>query len=428
MKTMCALILLAAALFLLVPTKSDAIPAFARKHGFNCNMCHVAFIKLNDFGQRFRDNGYQVPGQAGGEKNVFDTPPPLSIRTTTGFSLYDAEVGKQKTTENTFNLFGFDFLAAGVLHKNISFLFIYTPRIDEPAADQSGPGSSGGNPSQLATLESANIVFSNMVPNLLNLRIGRFEPAYHAISSKRSYYIFEPYEVYAFGSPGNTYVFDDNQIGLEATGHCRCGFKYAAGVVNGNGGNPDNNKYKDAYLNLSKIFFKGDGQSAGQRISGFAYYGWQPKYASRIIELPDTTVDTLSVMASNEAFYRIGADASLNWKTLNLQTFLMKGVDPKKLNTLKPTEAYEFTGGFAELDWAGLLNNRLVASAMYNWVKPPCYDSDAEIKAYSGLLRYYMGDWTAVNVALHAEFTHRETGKTKPIKENEFALIMDFDF
>ncbi len=42
-----------------------AIPAFARKHGFNCHMCHVAFPKLNDFGQRFRDNGYQIPGLAG---------------------------------------------------------------------------------------------------------------------------------------------------------------------------------------------------------------------------------------------------------------------------------------------------------------------------------------------------------------------------
>jgi hypothetical protein len=410
MKTIYALVLLTAAIFLAIPTETEAIPAFARKHGFNCNMCHTAFTKLNDFGQSFRDNGYQIQGQAGGEKTVFGTPPPLAVRTTTGFSLVATDDGSLKTTTNTFNLYSLDVLAAGVMHKNVSFLMIYTPRIDEPAADSDGPGETGSNPSQLATLESANIVFSNIVPDMLNLRIGRFEPGYREISSKRSYYLFQGYEVYDFTTPGNSYVFGDNQMGLEAAGRCKRGFKYRLGVVNGNGGNPDNNKHKDVYLNLSKTLGSGTGQSAGQRIGVFGYYGWQPG------------------STATETFQRLGADLSLNWKTLNLQAFFMQGTDSKALNSLRPDEDYEFTGGFAELDWAGLLNNRLVASAMYNWTEPPCYDPDYQVRAYSGLVRYYFGDWTAVNVALHAEFTHRETGDDDPVKENRFALVMDFDF
>ena len=47
------------------PFDSQAIPSFSRKYGFNCNMCHTAYTKLNDFGQRFRDNGYQIPEQQG---------------------------------------------------------------------------------------------------------------------------------------------------------------------------------------------------------------------------------------------------------------------------------------------------------------------------------------------------------------------------
>ena len=59
-------IIIAVSLFgLLLPFDSQAIPAFARKYGFNCNMCHTGYAKLNDFGQRFRDNGYQIPGQQG---------------------------------------------------------------------------------------------------------------------------------------------------------------------------------------------------------------------------------------------------------------------------------------------------------------------------------------------------------------------------
>jgi hypothetical protein len=420
MKKLYIFVLTLTGLLFLLPETSHSIPAFARKHGFNCNMCHTSYTKLNDYGQRVRDNGYQLPGQEGFEKNVLETAPPIAIRTTTGLSVYNTKKG----TTNGFNIFGLDFLAAGVLHKNISFMFIYTPRIDEPAADYKGPDN-GTNPVQLGAVESANLIFSNIVKDALNVRIGRFEPAYHAFSSKRSFYIFEPYEIYAFATPSNCFVFDDNQIGLEATGHFRNGFKYGVGVVNGNGANPDNNQNKDFYLNLFQTFGKGDGQSAGQRIGAFGYYGWQPT----------TTPEDLLVAPTGEAncncnkpFYRLGGDASLNWKTFNLQALFMQGVDDKAFNTVESEKDYTYTGGFAELDWAGLMNNRLIASVLYNWVQPPCRDDSRTINAYSALLRYYLGDWTAVNIALHAEYTHRETGKTDKLRENLFTLLVDFDF
>ena len=37
-----------------------AIPAFARKYGLRCSACHLAWPILNDFGWRFKDNGYQL--------------------------------------------------------------------------------------------------------------------------------------------------------------------------------------------------------------------------------------------------------------------------------------------------------------------------------------------------------------------------------
>jgi len=420
MKKLHIFIITLTGLLFVIPQTSHSIPAFARKYGFNCNMCHTSFTKLNDFGQRVRDNGYQLPDQEGQEKNVFETAPPIAFRTTTGLSIYHAE----KNTTFGMNLFGLDLLAAGVLHKNISFLLVYTPRIDEPAATHWG--SFGGfSPSQLATLESANIVFSNIVKDILNFRIGRFEPAYQAFSSKRSFYIFEPYEVYDFTTPHNSYIFSDNQIGGEVTGHLKNGFKYGFGVINGNGANPDNNTYKDYYINLFQTFGKGDGQSAGQRIGAFGYLGWQPTDLFGPITAPTGETNGYD----NKPFYRIGGDLSLNYATFNLQALFIQGSDDKALNyTNHLTEAYTYSGGFAELDWAGLANNRLMASVLYNWVQPPCYDDSKTINAYSALLRYYLGDWTAVNVALHAEFTHKRTGKTDPYKENLFTFLVDFDF
>jgi hypothetical protein len=418
MKTLHAFFACVLVALLLAPATSNAIPAFARKYGFNCNMCHTAYTKLNDFGQRYRDNGYQIPGQQGGEKTVFDIAPPLSMRTTAGLSTYSTSAG----TTAGFNLFGLDLLAAGVLHKNISFLLIYTPRIDEPAADYRGPDLAG--PAQTGTLESANLVFSNVVQDALNFRVGRFEPAYHPFSSKRKYTIFAPYDVYTFGTPSNTFNFDDNQIGIEATGHFRSGFKYGFGMVNGNGANPDLNVAKDFYVNLFQTFGKGDGQTAGQRVGAFAYLGWQPTSLTGTIVAP--TGETNG--KENKSFYRLGVDGSLTWESFNLNLLFMNGSDDKALNTLDSTNNYTYTGGIAELEWAGLLNNRMVASLTYNFVRPPSYDNDRQIDAITLLLRYYMGGWEAVNVAMHAEYTYRTIGKNNPMKENQFALVLDFDF
>lgn len=419
MKKLSTLIIAISFFQFMLPINSSAIPAFARKYGFNCNMCHAGFTKLNDFGQRFRDNGYQIPGQQGKEQNVFEGPIPIAMRLPVGYTFYNNDAG----TASGFNLKGFDLLSAGVLHKDVSFLMIYTPRIDMPSNSFFGADSLNSNASQTGSLESVSLIFSNVIKDVLNIRAGRFEPAYHASSSKRSYYLLQPYEVYSMTTPNNSFVFDDNQIGIEASGHFRSGFKYAAGVINGTGGDPDNNNNKDIYLNLMQTIGKGDGQSAGQRIGLFGYYGWQPlALPGNVIGIAGNTNGT-----GNRTFYRYGGTGSFNWKTLNLQLMYMQGLDDKKFNALEPTKNYDYSGGFAELDYAGMLNNRLVASAIYNWITPASYDSGREINAYSGLLRYYLGHWSAVNIALHTEYTYRVTGKKNKFTENVFMVGLDFD-
>jgi len=417
-KTLLVSLAAGASVFILCQSLA-AIPAFARKHGFNCNMCHTAYPKLNDFGQRFRDNGYQIPGQSGREKTVFESSIPLAVRTTAGHSLDKSKPG----TTAGFGLYGLDLLAAGVLHKNISFLFVYTPRIDEPAADYRGQ-ENGTNPAQTAAIESASLVFSNLIGEKLNLRIGRFEPDYHLFSSKRPYYIMQPYEIYAFAPGGNPFVFADNQIGIEASGRFKPGLKYGLGLINGTGGVPDNNTGKDVYITLSKTFGKGDGQTAGQRLGIFGYFGRQPT------DLTDTVVGATGETngRDNKSFYRVGGNLSLNWKMVNLQVLVLKGSDDKAFNAIDPSRDYSFWGGFVQFDWAALANNRLVASLLYNWLEPPDYDRPNRVTGFSALLRYYLGSWTAVNIAVHAEYTHRTLGVDNPLKDDVFTLLLDFDF
>jgi hypothetical protein len=58
--TACAVLVLASSP-LFFPSKSYAIPAFARQYQTSCATCHVGFPKLNDFGKAFKDAGFKFP-------------------------------------------------------------------------------------------------------------------------------------------------------------------------------------------------------------------------------------------------------------------------------------------------------------------------------------------------------------------------------
>ena len=74
------------------------------------------------------------------------------------------------------------------------------------------------------------------------------------------------------------------------------------------------------------------------------------------------------------------------------------------------------------------MNDRVIISLLYNWVRLPSYDSGRTIDAYTALIRYYLGDWSAVNVGLHAEYTYRRTGDTNTLNEHLAAFAVDFGF
>lgn len=51
-----------------------AIPAWARKYGTSCQTCHVAYPKLNQFGNAFRLLGYRMPGETEDQVKQPDVP------------------------------------------------------------------------------------------------------------------------------------------------------------------------------------------------------------------------------------------------------------------------------------------------------------------------------------------------------------------
>ena len=118
-------------------SKVMAIPAFARKYGLPCSACHTAWPELNNFGQVFRDNGYQLMNDR--DSPIWQNPSyfPIAFRITpnwhresTDHQIVDvvpgsgASDGVGKVTQAGFDLSGMDLWSGGTLYKNISFILL----------------------------------------------------------------------------------------------------------------------------------------------------------------------------------------------------------------------------------------------------------------------------------------------------------------
>src|ERR1700693_3110594 len=107
--------------------RAHALPAFARKYGLRCSACHEAWPMLNYFGQKFKDNGYQLMNDR--DAPIWQNPSywPVTFRITpfwhresTDKISYDTPGGGSALKRLSFSGFdhgGLDILAAGTIDK-----------------------------------------------------------------------------------------------------------------------------------------------------------------------------------------------------------------------------------------------------------------------------------------------------------------------
>src|SRR5690349_11720882 len=107
---------------------AHALPAFARKYGLRCSACHESWPMLNFFGQKFKDNGYQLMNDR--DSPIWQNPGywPITLRMTPFWSRESTNKvavdtatgsGETKITTTGFNLSGLDILTGGTLENNI---------------------------------------------------------------------------------------------------------------------------------------------------------------------------------------------------------------------------------------------------------------------------------------------------------------------
>lgn len=94
-----------AVITLAAPARLEAIPAFSKKYELPCVSCHSSFSTLNEFGEKFKVNGWQMPDSEDGGDTAKLSPapnlfldigkanPPLSVLIDGGLTLIQPGVG-----------------------------------------------------------------------------------------------------------------------------------------------------------------------------------------------------------------------------------------------------------------------------------------------------------------------------------------------
>jgi hypothetical protein len=262
---------------------ANALPAFARKYGLRCSACHESWPMLNYFGQKFKDNGYQLMNDR--DAPIWQNPGywPVTFRITPIWHRVSAgkvEVDTyadgnptgstvQRVTSSGFDLSGLDFHTAGTLEKNISFYLL-------PSSD-----STGAFHFEQVFVRLDNIFHSSW----MNVKLGRFELD-NLLSEKRILTLTGNggiYQTYHFIPVGDGNIFGqigDNQLGLEYMGHSVDDrTRISAALVSSSDGNVNLSTGANSYTG----FFTGSqafdaGRMGVQRIGFYAMVGEAATY------------------------------------------------------------------------------------------------------------------------------------------------------
>ena len=328
------------------------IPAFARKYGLPCSACHEAWPMLNNFGQTFKDNGYQLGNNR--DAPIYQDPSywpimfrviPLWHHENNNRQAVDTVPGSASSglTESSvttagFDLFDLDVIAAGTLYQNISFFV-------QPIIG-----------SNSVTLNEAWVRFDNFAgSHWLNLKVGKFELD-EPISQERILTLNNTgglFYNYFFTPPGDNNFFQGigfHQLGAELLGHSGNDYtRYSIAVVTGSNGQtglPSNQSY-DVYANVNQAFEVP--WFGAEQVGAYTYFGESPTYFQTSGGQP-----VAGTGQGNRSFYRLGAYGHWYARSFDVYTFFMHGQDNVFLgNALPATKPASLPIGAAGPTWNG---------------------------------------------------------------------------
>jgi hypothetical protein len=322
---------------------ANALPAFARKYGLRCSACHEAWPMLNYFGQKFKDNGYQLMNDR--DAPIWQNPGywPVTFRITPYWHRESKDKvavdtpagpnsGQAQITSSGFDVSGLDFHTGGTLEKNISFYVL-------PSSD---PTASFHFETVMGRLD--NLFGSSW----LNLKLGKFELD-NLVSEKRILTLTSisgVYQTYHFLPQGDGNRFGqigDNQLGVEWMGHSvNDRTRVSAALLSSSDGQvnlPYGSNAYSGFFAASQAF--DTGKLGVQRLGAYAMVG----------EAPTTYLTTGGVAIpgsgiGNKGYSRVGFVGLFYLGKLDFQVVTQHGKDNEW-----------FGAGYGAFADTGLLNN-----------------------------------------------------------------------
>ena len=319
-----------------------AIPAFARKYRVSCTLCHSAPPKLNEFGENFAANGFQLaPGAA--PVDTIDTGDPLlqltgNLPLAFRMELYGqlrTGVPDDATKVDLQTPWNIKLLSGGGIARNISYYMYFFL----------------GERGEVAGLEDAFVQFSDIASTGISLVVGQFQLSDPLFKRELRLTVedYQPYRVRVGDArPDLTY-----ERGLMASYSPWDGGDIVAAVVNGAGLTAatderifDTDNMKNFAARFSQAF-------GPLRVGAFGYIANQ--------ETPDA-VDEILVW---------GPDATLALGTageLNAQ-FLRRTDDDPFFIGEDVAEKTTVDAAMAELVfWPRGQTGRLFLTGLFNWI------------------------------------------------------------
>lgn len=358
-----------AALAALLAAPLQAIPAFARKYGTPCSLCHDPVPKLNAYGEQFTARGYVLSDEdttgttsLGDPLLSLNTSLPIAIRLDAYVRAQGGErVGSDFQTPTIAKL-----LTGGTLARNVSY-YIYLLLAEDGAT---GP------------IEDAWLMFRRPLDLPVDVTVGQFQIA-DPVWKRELRITLENYQILSqrIGAGAANLSYDRGiTVGAQLTGNT----SLFAEIVNGNGigeaqsGSFDGDAPKTGVLWLTQ-------QIGPLRLSGLGYYG-----AQRVVPTGGGPgIRNRTWMAGPAVTYGRGPFE------LNGQYVYREDSDP----WFDGSRRARTNGGFLELLWWPQRHgSRALVTGLYNWV-----DSEAAPNYETATLNL---SWLwARNIRLAAEGT-----------------------
>ncbi|MFQ6099600.1 MAG: hypothetical protein ACE5O2_17840, partial [Armatimonadota bacterium] len=185
-----------------------AVPAFARKYGTSCSRCHVAFPKLNAYGEAFKLRGYHTLGEEKAAAGVEDTRDPLLSllrKVPVSFRVIESLRFDEDTPLEFRGGSSLSFHAGGTLGPNIGFFSEF---------DLDG--------FERWQVVASDLGWGGMEPTSLNVVFGNFELVDYVFSQHRTM-TRNPYGIYVTNIGGFSLAGQERGVMLYGTIHSGIG-------------------------------------------------------------------------------------------------------------------------------------------------------------------------------------------------------------